>query len=354
MSTNTPRPDVPPDLQNRFAAVLIGTAIGDALGLPMEGMRATTIAKRFPKIDRYFLFGRRGFVSDDTEQSALVAQSLAKHPQDLQRCVAAFRLSLLAWFFRLPWGIGFGTLRACLRIALGLKTTGVPSAGNGAAMRAAVVGAFFFDAPEKRRDWGDAFAKVTHIDPRAVEGARFVAELAALSLLYGSVKTSAELVSMARTVVEHQDLKHVIDRACQLAEEDLVTLAASHELGSSGFIVHTVAITTFLFLRYGHDVTLAITEAVRAGGDTDSHAAIVGAWMGALHGLSALPQGLVADLHDGPFGPSHLHALALDLERARHGVPTRSSTYSWVLAFARNLALYPVVLWHAFKVFFLR
>jgi hypothetical protein len=99
---------------------------------------------------------------------------------------------------------------------------------------------------------------------------------------------------------------------------------------------------------------MAIAEAVRAGGDTDSHAAIVGAWMGARHGLSALPPALVSNLHDGPFGPTHLLALASDLHAARTSRPSAPATYSWRAALVRNLALYPVVLLHACRVFFRR
>ena len=106
------------DLPDRLAGTLLGTALG-----------------------------RVGFVSDDTEQSALVAQSLARHPSDPDACVRAFRRSLLGWFLRLPWGIGLGTLRACARIAVGLRRSGVATAGNGAAMRAAIVGVFFLDGP---------------------------------------------------------------------------------------------------------------------------------------------------------------------------------------------------------------
>jgi ADP-ribosylglycohydrolase len=59
--------------------VLLGTAYGDALGLAAEGMSARAIARRFGAVERFNLLGRKGFVSDDTEQSALVAQSLARH-----------------------------------------------------------------------------------------------------------------------------------------------------------------------------------------------------------------------------------------------------------------------------------
>jgi ADP-ribosylglycohydrolase len=340
------------DVRDRLAGVLVGTAIGDALGLPMEGMRAASIARSFPKLDRYFLFGRTGFVSDDTEPSALVAQSLAGNPRDREGFVRAFRRSLLAWFLRLPWGIGLGTLQSCLRIAIGLRASGVASAGNGAAMRAAILGAFFFEARTTRLEWSDALAAVTHTDPRAVEGARYVAELAAQCVAHGCEKQTMELVATASAVVEHPALRTALERARYLADSTAATETAARELGSTGFVVHTVAITTFCFLRFGDDPALAIAEAVRAGGDTDSHAAIVGAWVGARHGVGALPASLVSNLQDGPFGPTHLRALAGDLESARTAAPTALAKYSWFAALARNLALYPVVLLHAFRVFF--
>lgn len=320
----------------------------------MEGMRGSAIARRFPKLDRYFLLGRTGFVSDDTEQSALVAQSLARSPREREAFVRAFRTSLLGWFLRMPWGIGLGTLRACVRIALGFRRTGVMSAGNGAAMRAAILGAFFFDAPARRREWSDDLARVTHTDPRAVEGARFVAELSALCVVHGRSAANCEVVTLAGTVIEDPDLRGALERAVQLAGADAKLEDAARDLGCTGFVIHTVAIATFCFLRFGSDPELAISQAVRAGGDTDSNAAIVGAWVGASHGLAALPARLASTLHDGPFGPTHLRSLASNLVDVRQGTPSPLATYSWVGALARNLALYPVVLLHAFRVFFRR
>jgi ADP-ribosylglycohydrolase len=341
-------------LGDRLAGVLIGTAIGDALGLPMEGMKAASIGRAFRELDRYRFLGRTGFVSDDTEQSALVAQCLARNPRDRQAFLRAFRRSLLAWFSRLPWGIGLATLRACLRIALGLRRTGVASAGNGAAMRAAIVGAFFFDSPKTRTEWSDSLAAVTHTDPRAVEGARFVAEIAAQCVARGTGAPTEDLVSVATETVGQPTLRDAIERARRLARAATTTEVAGRELGNTGFVVHTLGITTFCFLRFGDEPSLAIAEAVRAGGDTDSHAAIVGAWMGARHGLAALPAALVSHLQNGPFGRTHLLALAADLDHARLSRSTAFARYSWLGALARNLALYPVVLLHAFRVFFRR
>src|SRR5712691_9300722 len=173
---------------DRLAGTLLGTALGDALGLATEGMSARAIARRFGRIEQFHLLGATGFVSDDTEQAALVAQSLARSPDDVEPCVRDFRRALLGWFCRLPWGVGRATAVACLRIALGVHPSGIRSAGNGAAMRAAIVGVFFRDEPRKREQFGKAIAEVTHRDIRAVEGALYVAEMAAACARYPYVE----------------------------------------------------------------------------------------------------------------------------------------------------------------------
>jgi ADP-ribosyl-[dinitrogen reductase] hydrolase len=323
------------DLRDRVAGALLGTAVGDALGLPCEGMSAKRIARRFGTLDRFRLVGSTGYVSDDTEQSALVAQSLAKFPADPDRCARAFRRSLVGWFWRLPWGVGLATIRSSVRIMLGFSRTGVRSAGNGSAMRAAVLGAFFHDRPEPRRAFGEAIARSTHTDDRAVQGALFVAELAAAG------------PDEARKIVTEPLLGAALDRAAELAKRDASTSEAADVLKTTGCVVHSVPFALFCYLRWGETPLRALQECIGAGGDTDSIAAILGGWLGARHGEPGLPAPLIAKLHDGPFGPSHLRGLAASLAQG-----TPPPRYSWIGALFRNLALYPVVLAHGFRRIF--
>jgi len=333
--------------QERLTGTLLGTAVGDALGLAMEGMSARAVARAYPRIDRYFVLGSIGLVSDDTEQSALVAQSLVRHRESLDGCVHAFRRALLGWFLRLPWGVGWGTLRACTRIACGLARSGVHSAGNGAAMRAAIVGVAFRADSSRRRAYVDSLSRVTHVDVRAVEGARFVAELAALASSASGDVCRGALVEQALEVVADASLRRALERARELAKERAETSHAARELGSSGFVLCSVALATFCFTRWGYETERALVETIRAGGDTDSNAAMVGAWCGALHGERGLPGRLVNALQDGPFGRTHLRRLAAALASPRG---TLDVEFSPVAALLRNLALFPVVLVHALRV----
>ena len=144
-------------------------------------------------------------------------------------------------------------------------------------------------------------------------GRIYVAEMAAACV--GSPIDSPRHViqSEARQVVRNPQLGSALDQAQDLARKGVSTHEAAKTCGTSGFVVHTVPFATFIFLRYGDDPLFALTEAVSAGGDTDSIGAIVGGWLGALHGARQMPGELLDRIHDGPFGPTHLRALGAAL-----------------------------------------
>jgi ADP-ribosylglycohydrolase len=321
--------------QDRLAGVLLGTAVGDALGLPVENLSARRIQQLFGRIRRYRLLGRTGYVSDDTEHTAFVAQALVEERDDPSRCAGAFARRLKGWIFRLPFAVGFATLRACLKLLLFFppSRSGVRSAGNGAAMRSAIIGAVFADDFQ-------AIARVTHVDPRAIQGAGYVAALAAQAVSAPSDQ-EPDLLAAAHGVTEPA-LRQALERAAALASAGATTGEAAQQLGVTGYVVHTVAFAAFCARRFGADARPALEEAVNAGGDTDTIGAIVGALVGARHGLSGLPRELVDGLEDGPLGRSHLLALAQALAQGDNRTPG----FSAVRLLLRNAMLIPVILAH--------
>ena len=328
-----------------IAGCLLGTALGDALGLPMEGLSPEHINRRFPTVDRFYLANGPGFVSDDTEQTALVSQSLirSRRPGGVSVTSARFwfRFSMIGWFWRFPFGIGFGTLRACLKMPLPIPQ-GVSSAGNGAAMRSAVVGVFMRLDPVNRRLMSEMITRTTHSDLCAVEGAVFVSEMAAhLSLGVDDFESALEALAQ----VTNPELKNALRLAMELVAEGTGSAEAAKLLGTSGFVVHSVPIALFNYLRFGAEPLVAIAAVIRAGGDTDSNAAIVGAWCGTRLGSGGLPLALVERIVEGPFGPDHLRALASALVDPRAPAPS----YSIAIALARNISLYPLILGHGIR-----
>jgi ADP-ribosylglycohydrolase len=219
---------------------------------------------------------RPWLVSDDTEQTAIVAAALATTLDEAQFRVEMVR-RMRRWFLLLPPAIGWGTLRACIKLCFGARS-GVRSAGNAAAMRAAVIGVVARDEAHL-----DALVRgatlVTHTDPRALDAARIVA------LAARTQAALPELATACRTV----ELRDAVTRVAAVAGEPLDAVARhmAWERGVGAYCVDTVP-AALLAARCSEDPAVAIETAIRFGGDTDTTAAIAGAIAGA-HAPERLP-----------------------------------------------------------------
>lgn len=337
-------------LRDKMSGVLLGIALGDALGFITEGMQQDNVKRKFGKVKRFYVLGDRGFVTDDTEQSALIAESIVRYPDDLPFCVQHFRRAMVMWFACMPFGIGRATSKACTRIALGVRKSGVQSAGNGAAMRAAPIGAYFYDQPELRVQYGVELAQSTHFDQSAVDGALFVAELASICITKPDEKSLDSCFNDAIKVVGEPNLCAALEKAADMARRSIDLEVAASELNRKpgAYILNSLPFSTYSFLRNGNgDILECLASTIGGGGDTDTNAAMVGAWLGALHGASKLPSELIAKIDDGPFGPSHLRRLAHSMVDSKLARKASIPNYSLLHSALRNIALIPVILTHA-------
>src|SRR4051794_24419432 len=169
--------------ERSLTSCLTGMAVGDALGLPHEGLSPRRARRLFPDVDRYhFLFGR-GMFSDDTEHACMTAQALLASGGDGQRFARSLAWRLRWWLLGCPFGTGLATLKACLKLWLGFspRNSGVWSAGNGPCMRAPALGVALGDRPVLLREFVRRSTRMTHTDPRAERAALAVAWAAYLS-----------------------------------------------------------------------------------------------------------------------------------------------------------------------------
>ena len=357
---------------DRLAGCLLGTAVGDAVGLPREGLSPRRAGRVFrsgplshgliPAPNRW-----RGMVSDDTEQTALLALALLEEPNDPERCARVFARHLRWWLAAGPAGVGLGTLRAVGKLWLGVPPdrSGSNSAGNGAAMRAAILGVCLADDPDRRQALGRAAARVTHRDRRAVTGALLVADAAAVGAKAGGPPESLRLLDTltARDLDLESAKKFTAARASLAAGEDadaFARRAGFDRRGVSGFVAHTVPAAVLCWLRHLGDpdpVRAAVSDAVRLGGDADSVAAITGGLAGATFGADAVPADWLAGLWDPAWPVDRLRRLADAL--GRRFDPARSGESADVAAvglpvsapvlLGRNALFAAVVLAHGFR-----
>jgi ADP-ribosylglycohydrolase len=341
------------------AGCLLGLAVGDALGVPQEGMSPRRIARLFPDLDRHhFLFGR-GVFSDDTEHACMTAQALLVSGGDVSRFTRSLGWRLRWWFAGVPAGIGRATVRACVKLWCGFPPTrsGVWSAGNGPAMRSPVLGALFGNDLPRLREFVRASSRITHTDPKAECGALVVA----WAVHCAAATRGTAPPSPAALVAECRDLLSGEPAAADLlASLDtlVVWLAAGHSVaeyaaalglskGVSGYIYHTVPVAVYAWLRHPDDYREAVQSVIRCGGDTDTVAAIAGAMVGARVGKPGIPRELLDGIADWPRSVRWVERLAARLNDTDwRTTPQRALPLSvWAIPF-RNLAFFACVLGH--------
>jgi ADP-ribosyl-[dinitrogen reductase] hydrolase len=347
------------DRADRIAGVLLGTAVGDALGLPYEGLSSRRARRLFgPSPLRHrFLFGR-GMVSDDTEHTVFVGRALLEPDTDAAHFARILARELRWWLVGVPAGIGLATLRSTLKLWMGISPahSGVWSAGNGPAMRSALLGVCLGQDLDGLRARVRASTRLTHTDPRAERGALLVA-LAAHHAATTKVDSTAFL-NLARSQLDVDDeLKGLLARL----EEHLTRRATPAEFaeslglrrGVTGYIYHTVPIALYCWLRFPDDFRQAVEAVILLGGDTDTTGAITGAIVGASVGARGLPANWLSGIRDWPWSIAWLRDLAERLARRYPGVgtpaPAAPPSLRWIARLPRNVLFAAVVLLHGFR-----
>lgn len=333
-----------------FLGCILGTAVGDALGLPAEGLSKARVARLWPDVRHRFILGR-GMVSDDTEHTMMVASALISHQDDEVAFQRALGWKLRWWFAALPAGVGLSTAKAIVKLWLGFPASrsGVRSAGNGAAMRSAIIGVCFADEPDKRRRFALAGCRVTHTDPRAEESALLVAEAAAMACRKAPLDEILHTLS-AQITSEEMRIRFTAMKAALHVSKSVADYAAEIGCGRgvSGFAPNTVAVALYSWLRNRPRFDLAISEVIRCGGDTDSVAAITGAICGAEVGETGIPKEWLAGICEYPRSISYMRQLAAALADEAQKPPH----LSWWAMLPRNFVFLIVVLMHGFRRLF--
>jgi ADP-ribosylglycohydrolase len=356
--------EVAPEARSdRIAGAILGTAVGDALGLPREGLSRRRAGRLFggPPLRHHFLFGR-GMVSDDTEHTCMTGQALLRAPDDADRFARALAWRLRFWLLGLPAGTGWATLRAVVKLWLGFppSRSGVWSAGNGPAMRAALLGVCLGQDRERLRAHVRASARLTHTDPRAERGAFLVALAAHFGAVHGPQGVRGDVfLREAREALPDADdeLRGLLDHV----EEHLRREAPAVELadalglrrGVSGYVYHTVPVALYGWLRHPGDFRQAVEEVIVLGGDADSTGAVVGAIAGATVGAGGIPAAWLDGLLEWPRSVAWMRRLAERLARQfpAGASPERQGPLPlfWPGLMPRNLFFLAAVLAHGFR-----
>lgn len=272
---------------DRMTGALLGLAVGDALGAPLEFARPPDARKAVEHGLEMTGGGQwePGEWTDDTAMALCLADSILAHGLlDLDDVAGRY----VAWAGSRPKDIGM-TTRSALEGASSahdardrarrLHEAGGKTAGNGTVMRAAPIGLMAPSAPAASGHARDD-AVLTHFDPAA--GA---ASAALCTALHAVLTGRDPLAAAGAELGDHARLQEAVGAVLAHDDAAIADLAGGPELGTCwatlGVSLHA--------LEAIDDYERGVAWAISLGGDTDTNAAVVGALLGCRHGVGAIP-----------------------------------------------------------------
>jgi ADP-ribosylglycohydrolase len=307
--------DPSPTKQSRVIGCLVGGAVGDALGAPVEFLGLPQIHSTFGPagITGYEpAYGRRGAITDDTQMMLFTAEGLIRSGKRIADVPASIHRAYLRWLHTQGepqpkdlidgWLVeqrvlhnsrspGITTLGA-LRLGQ-MGTVDSPlndSKGCGAVTRAGPLGVTGGDA----FDLGMRAAAITHGHPTAQLGAGAFAALIAALIDGASFQSAVDAVR--QRLSQHKasrELLIAIDAAQELARSD--PEAALDRLGTGWVAEEALAISIYCALT-ASDFPSGVLRAVNHGGESNSTGVLTGSILGAMLGRDAISPDWVAGL----------------------------------------------------------
>ena len=282
---------------DRPLALILGVAVGDALGVPVE----------FKARGTFLVTGMQGYGthnqpsgtwSDDTSLTLALADNLLPE---------SYELSDIAWGF-IDWyanaaytphgtvfDIGNATAKAIERLKKGVAPeqaggAGERDNGNGSLMRIAPLAFYMFGIrkAEERFRIVKEVSSLTHAHEWSVAASYIYVEMLN-KLRMGRTKKAAYVElreDFARGVPFIS--KATLAKFVRILENDISALP-EEEIRSSGFVIDTLEAALWCFLTTDNYKD-AVLKAVNLGDDTDTTGAVTGALAGLAYGLDSIPQ----------------------------------------------------------------
>lgn len=313
----------------RSVGCLLGGAVGDALGAPVEFLSMEEIRRRYGDagITGYVEFwSGQGAFTDDTQMTLFTAEGLVLAEEKARGCapksfsflVESVHRAYLRWLLTQGEEANWGRARAtpaalkaegrlirekgmwarrspgmtCLAALQSGRcgSTADPinvSKGCGGVMRVAPVGLRCAD-PEEAFRTGCEVAAITHGHPSGFLPAGFLAALVSLLSRGEALPSSVEhATALLRTWKGHEETLAAVDGA----------VSGSVSGPGGGWTGETaLAIALFCALSHPDDLRAGVLAAVNHSGDSDSTGAIAGNILGANLGRAAIPREWVTGL----------------------------------------------------------
>ncbi|MCX5349995.1 ADP-ribosylglycohydrolase family protein [Streptomyces mirabilis] len=355
------------DFRSRVRGTLLGAAVGDALGAPVDGFTLERIREAHGAeglVDLAFGHGRRGSVTHLTQLTLFSLDGLIRAqvrrdtgawhpPTDLHRAYRRWAATQSdwgpderrkddGWLAREEWLYARrDPARACL-IGFGddiMGTLDAPKSpgelGPEAAARSAPFGLLVGWEPQLVMQLAVECAAQTHGHPTAYLAAGayavIVHALARGESLDGAVQRALAILA-ARP--GQQPVADALQHALGAVRQGMPTPGRVEELAGDGTAEGLLAVAVYCAL-VGDDIRHGLCLAVNQGGPSGAAGALTGGLLGALHGETALPPAWLAELEGRPTMLALADDFAMEMTQgpALHG-PSGSAP-GWLARYPR-------------------
>lgn len=318
-----------------FKGCIIGGAIGDALGAPIEFISIDKIRSYFGHqglTDYSEAYGRIGAFTDDTQMTLFTAEGLilskVRHEyQGDDGVISAVYHALLRWLLTQETNLqkdlikNYGTCSIVDGMLTGYKelfslrapgnsclsslksgrmgTVDNPinnSKGCGGVMRMAPAGLAYDDA-EKAFNLGCKLAALTHGHPTGYLASGTFASIIS-RVLSGTSLNSAidDSISILKSKKNSEETLRTIDKAVEFVSKSTPGPDIIKEIGEGWIAEEALGISIYCALVASNDFKKAVLLAINHSGDSDSTGSITGNILGAMHGIDIIPENWVQNL----------------------------------------------------------
>lgn len=286
-----------PELKERLYGGIIGLAVGDALGVPVENMDRSHFKNNpVKKMISGVHIQPKGTWSDDTSLTLCLADSLAEKYEpdyvDISR-------KMIQWYTEGYWTANGGFFDLGIAIENAIKkmiemdshtpytcgSTSENQNGNGSLMRILPLAYYFFkndyDMASKARIIHDISA-FTHGHNRSKMACVFYVEFV-LNLLHGLTPMQSYKATIK---IFNEYPKEELQHFNRLLSGKIHRLS-ERKINSTGYVIDTLEASIWCFLTT-KNYKDAVLKAVNLGGDTDTTAAVTGGIAGTYYGINSI------------------------------------------------------------------
>ncbi len=293
-------------IKSKVRGAIIGTAIGDALGMPVEGLKPETIKERYGKITKFIDSQqsihrtlKKGQWTDDTVMMMSMIKSLINGYINFEQ-IAKNHVK----YFKAFQNRGFGR---STRVSLNKISDGAywwsagkkDGAGNGVVMKMAPLGIAHYLGMINIYDLISSIiniSRMTHGDSRAAIAAILQAQAVSIALSGGIFALRNFILN---SVIYTQQLENILGSKTPKISESLnlglenieheSLIGLRNIIGNGCFVVESFPFSFISILKFYKNPINLLIDVVNAGGDADTTGALVGMLIGASFGLTVFP-----------------------------------------------------------------